>query len=323
MKRRDILRLGAAAIACSAGPAFARSAEKRFFGAGHADLGLQLYTLEPDLEKDFDGTLAQVARIGFRTVEVASLHGRSPADFRRSLDKAGLSCRSLHALITNLWPGDDPNFSDMGRLIAAARTLGTTNVVLPLVQLPSGPRWGKPVDLESLRRPDGPPVPADRYEALAEFLNESGQVLQKAGLRLGYHNHNMELAPVGGSTGLEILLKRTNPRYVDFELDAGWVAAAGRDTIEFLNAYPGRFRQMHVKDVKASTVKNYHLQVDPADVGSGAMDWAAILPVAAAKGVRNFFLEQEAPFPGPRMDSVAKGYAYLTALRISNGKRAR
>jgi sugar phosphate isomerase/epimerase len=139
---------------------------------------------------------------------------------------------------------------------------------------------------------------------------------KKAGLHTAYHNHNFEFAPQDAGTGFEILMDRTDPKLVSFEMDAGWVAAAGLDPVALLKRYPGRFRLMHVKDIKSSTRPNYALQQDPTEVGSGSIPWARILPAAYQAGIRAFFVEQEPPFSGPRLGSIEKSFQYLMSLEI-------
>jgi sugar phosphate isomerase/epimerase len=104
-------------------------------------------------------------------------------------------------------------------------------------------------------------------------------------------------------------------------MDAGWLAAAGQDPVAWLKRYRGRFTQMHVKDIKAETAVNYNMRQQPTEIGFGKMDWPAILAVAHAAGVRNFFVEQEPPFPGPRIDSLAKSVAFLRTLQPAHGGR--
>ena len=41
---------------------------------------------------DLDGTLAKVAEIGFKTVELPGFMGRTAAQLRAALDRAGLTC---------------------------------------------------------------------------------------------------------------------------------------------------------------------------------------------------------------------------------------
>jgi len=285
---------------------------------GEDGAGVQLYMFDPDLNRDFEGSLASIAGAGVRSVELASLHRRSAAEFRAALDGAGLTCRSAHVAASSSVPGASGlNFDDLDKLVDQLNILGSRNAVLPLLQFPKDPIWGPPISFMSLMKPDGPPISVDRYERMADFLNEKGAVLKKHGIRIGYHNHNVELAPLGNKTGLQILLERTDPGIVDFELDAGWLAAAGQDPVVWLKRYRGRFTQMHVKDIAAGTEVNYHMRQKPTEVGSGTMDWPAILKTARSAGVRNFFVEQEPPFTGARVDSLNKSLSYLRTLETA------
>lgn len=280
-----------------------------------ADFGVQLYMFDPDLTRDMDGTLAMIAAAGIREVEIASLHRRTPAEYRAALDKAGLKCISAHVAASSSVSGAmGLNFDNLDQLSRDMDILGARNAVLPLLQFPKDPKWGSQVPFVALTREDGPRPRADRYERMADFLNETGAVLAKRGIATGYHNHNFELAPLDGRTGLQILLERTDPRLVSFELDAGWVAAAGHDPVVWLDRYRGRFTQMHVKDIAAETKVNFSMKQKPTEAGSGTMNWPAILKAAKASGVRNYFIEQEPPFTGPRIDSLRKSLAYLRTV---------
>jgi sugar phosphate isomerase/epimerase len=155
---------------------------------------------------------------------------------------------------------------------------------------------------------------ADDWKWNADFLNEKAAVLKKAGIVAGYHNHNFEFAPLGNTTGMDILLKGTDPSLVTFEMDVGWVTAAGHDPFAMLKAHPGRFTQMHVKDIKATTKANFELKQDPTEVGSGMIDWKKLLPAAYAAGVRGFYYEQEPPFAHARLESAKISYDYLAKV---------
>ena len=313
MNRRDLLKSSALIMLAAGMPAMARRKPAPLLGKDGP--GVQLYMFDPDLNRDLDGTLASIAAAGVRSVQVSSLHRRTPAEFRAALDKAGLKCTSAHVAASASVPGASGlNFDDLDTLVDGLTTLGSREAVLPLFQFPKDPIWGPPIAFMSLMKPGSPPIAADRYERMADFLNQKGAVLNKHGIRIGYHNHNGELAPLGKKTGLQILLEKTDPRIVDFEMDAGWLAAGGQDPVVWLKRYRGRFTQMHVKDIAAGTKVNYHMQQKPTEVGSGTMDWPAILKAAQASGVRKFFVEQEPPFPGARIDSLKKSLAYLRTL---------
>lgn len=312
MNRREVVGAGLILSgAALAGPAAARGA-RPFFASHRLAIGLQLYTIDPDLDADFDGTLAKLARIGFRSVEMAGFHGHSAADLRRAFDAHGLHCTSAH--IQPSGRGNGPSFTDHDALIRAMHTIGVTDVVLPIPLFPRDFRPPAETNAGEGFRLSGRAMRADDWRRTAAFLNDQAAALAPHGLRVGYHNHNFGFAPLGQTIGLEILLRETDPKRVAFEMDVGWVVAAGHDPIALLKAHPGRFTQMHVKDVKASTVPNFEVRQDPTEVGSGKIDWRHILPVAYASGVRRFYIEQEPPFPGPRIASVAKSFHYLSGL---------
>jgi sugar phosphate isomerase/epimerase len=318
LTRRSAMGLGLAAAGLAAGAARGAGAGP-FFKRTGLPVGLQLYTLGPDLRADLDGQLGQVAKIGYRTVEMAGYLGRTPQELRAAFDKAGLACPSAH--IQGRRGGPDPSLEDLDRLIADAHVIGIKRIVLPMFPVPDRPELkqkpGEATLAYRTRMADG--ITADDWKATADLLNAKGKVLKAAGLTMGYHNHNIEFAPLsaknGGETnGLEILLKNTDPALVTFEMDVGWVVAAGHDPFALLKGHPGRFKQMHVKDVRATTKANFAFQQDPADIGAGIIDWKRLLPAAHAHGVRDFFVEQEAPFEKPRMESVRIDFGYLNAL---------
>jgi sugar phosphate isomerase/epimerase len=152
------------------------------------------------------------------------------------------------------------------------------------------------------------------WKRTAALLNERAAALKPHGISLGYHNHNVEFAPVGKTRGWDILIRETDKKLVSFEVDIGWIAAAGLDPVPFMGRHAGRIRKVHVKDVQPSTKTNYALAMDPTQVGTGKLDWAHILPAAAKAGVQHFYVEQEPPFTMARIDAAAQSYRYLAAL---------
>jgi sugar phosphate isomerase/epimerase len=307
------LGLAAAASSLAAGSAAGAAREPFFKGTG-LPVGLQLYTLGDGLKADLDGQLGQVSKIGYRTVEIAGYLGRTPQELRAAFDRAGLTCPSSHVQAKPT--GTDPSLADLDRLIADAHVIGIQHIVLPMFPIPDHidmkPKPGE--DRRAVTARLAAQVTVEDWKSTADLLNAKGKALKAAGLTMGYHNHNVEFAPVGGSNGLDILLKDTDPALVQFEMDVGWVVAAGHDPFALLKAHPGRFRQMHVKDVKATTKPNFAFQQDPTEIGSGIIDWKRLLPAAYAHGVRGFFVEQEPPFEKPRMDAVRISFDYLNAL---------
>ncbi len=143
-------------------------------------------------------------------------------------------------------------------------------------------------------------------------MNEKGALLAREGLRIFYHNHNLEFLAVGEGTALDLLIARTDSALVDFQLDVGWVAAAGIDPAVFITQYGPRISSLHAKDL-TETPANTALVLHPADVGAGRQDWNAILRAAKAAGVRHYFIEQEPPFAHPRIDAARAGFNFIKA----------
>ncbi|HEY2781738.1 MAG TPA: sugar phosphate isomerase/epimerase [Steroidobacteraceae bacterium] len=309
LSRREFLA-AAALLAARAGSA---ANAQPFFRRTGLPIGLQLYTVGDDLARDFDGTLAAVSKIGYRAVELAGLAGHTVADWRQALDHTQLKCPSIHV---PPHAKSGPNLDDLGVLADMAHTLGIGTIICPMFNMPAR------LSVQQLPGEDtgkmlarlGAAMTLDDWKSNADYLNTKGKALKAYGLRFGYHNHNVELAPLGNSTGLAEMIRGTDPALVTFEMDAGWVVAAGADPVALLAAHPRRFSAMHVKDVKVSTRPNFNLQQDPCEVGQGTIDWKTLLAKAYASNVRQFYVEQEPPFNKPRLESVAISFNYLNGL---------
>lgn len=316
VSRRAALRiLGAAALAC--GAPLVRAAERTpFFERHHLPIGLQLYTVGDALKQDLDATLARVAGIGYRALELAGFHGHSVAALKAAKLKHGVKFTSVH-VGANAREGEPGLDGDIARLAADLHELGATDVVLSLFPVPD--RVGRQQPGEGfvawLRRVQ-PKLERADWQRAAALLNERGTQLKREGLRFGFHNHNLEFAPVGGSTGLDILMAETSPEVVVFQLDTGWAAAAGVDPAALLRRHARRFQLMHLKDIRTTTPRNYALQQEPAEFGAGKLDWPRLLDAAHDAGVRKFYVEQEPPFTGDRFEAIGRSFRFLTAVGL-------
>jgi sugar phosphate isomerase/epimerase len=281
--RRDFLAtLGGAALGVTA---LSRVNELSATEASNADklerIGIQLYTLRSLVEKDFEGTLARVAEIGYKEVEFAGYFGRTPAQVREVLRKNGLTSPSSHIPV----PADD---SAWARNLEEVKAIGNEWVVIP---------W---IDAAQRSKPDDWPRWAERFNSLAAKAKQ-------AGLRFAYHNHDFEFMKVGDSSGLEVLLSRTDPKLVDFEMDLYWIVKGGGDPLDLFKRYPGRFPLLHVKDATAAPERTM------TDVGSGTIDFAKIFAARRMSGMKHVYVEHYNPTDP--MESARKSYRYLAALR--------
>jgi len=309
LTRREALAMGlAAAVAL---PEAAHAAN--FFSTHKLPIGLQLYTVSDAAKADLRGSFERLAKIGFRTIELAGYHGHTPAELKATADHFGLKFTGIHLSDSSRNAGE-PGLADAARLAADMRVLGIENVTMPILPFPDNvaPAQGEAFPDFFRRATAG--LDKAYWQRTASLLNRRAESLAREGLRFSYHNHNVEFAPVEGTTGWDVLLAETDPKRLSFEMDVGWVAAAGRDPLELLKKHSGRIRQMHVKDILATTKPNYAMQQDPTEVGNGSLPWARILPAAHAAGVRHFYVEQEPPFTMDRFDAIAKSFRYLTAM---------
>jgi sugar phosphate isomerase/epimerase len=313
MSRRTILQaIGAAGVLAPTAGCQTMQSEP-FFARQNLPIGIQLYTLGELVRNDLDGTLKEVARIGYKTVELAGYLGKTPRDLRTAFDAAGVSCTSAHVGLAKGTEAEPKLLDDLSRVAADLNVIGATHVIAPIMAVPPDvqPREGGVRGLAGVAAA----MTEDHWKRMAAQLNDIGGKLRASGLSFGYHNHNIEFVKPGARTGLEILIAETDPALVTFELDVGWAAAAGADPAQVFDQHRGRFTLMHVKDVKASTVANLELRMDPTEVGSGRLDWAKILPAAHRAGVRKFFVEQEPPFTQGRLQSAAMCYSFLSTLK--------
>ncbi len=252
-------------------------------GARLETIGLQLYTVRRDLEKDFEETLARVAEVGFREVEFAGLFGRSPEEVRSILDRHGLLAPSMHV--------DLPEIErEWARTLATGNTIGVRYVICA---------WLEPEGRKSL----------DDYKRHAETFNRAGEEAKKAGIQFGFHNHDFELLPLEGALPYDLLLKDTDPALVQMEMDLYWITKAGADPLPYFERYPGRFPLVHVKDMDGTPKKFF------TEVGKGVVDFRRVFAQSKLAGIRHYFVEQDET-PGAAIESARQSYQYLRSLEF-------
>ena len=253
-------------------------------GANANMIGIQMYTVRDQLQADFDGTVEKIAKIGYRNLEFAGYYNRTPEQVRALLDRLQIVSRSSHI-------GAQLMRQDAAAQIKAAKTIGQDYITLPSFN------FGK----EGL---------VGWRKAVAEF-NQWGAMCRDAGLRLAYHNHNFEFASLEGTTGYDVLVKETDPKLVDFELDLYWARFADQDPLALFAKYPGRFAMWHVKDMAITGT-----QKGMTPVGKGTIDFKSIFASARQSGMKYFFVEHDtaAQYPGGSLASAQASYEYLRQL---------
>lgn len=287
MRRRDFLAgIGAALASGSLGcrvrseqPANADSSGGRRLNK----VGVQLYSLRDDARRDLAGTLAAIAAIGYREVELlGSMNnfGMPPAELRRVLDANGLVAPSTHI-------GGDA-LDDLERQLDEAETLGHRYLFVAALPI-QGERT------------------LDDYRRWADRMNEAGQRSLARGVYVGFHNHANDHTPIDGQVPYDLLIERTDPAIVRHQLDTGNTAMAGRDPLEYLQRYGTRYWSFHLKDVPRMGAEH------DTELGMGVIDFRRVLAAIDRIDEKHPYVEQET-YPGAPVDSVRRDYGYISTL---------
>jgi sugar phosphate isomerase/epimerase len=258
MSRRSFL--GTAAALPFAASALLEAAKK-------IPVGLELYSVRTDLDKDLLGTVAAVGKMGYQVVEFYAPYlnwtAERAREVRKQLDASGLQCRSTH--------NNGPSFTEDGlkKAIELNQILGSKYLIMA-----SAPRA---TGLES-------------WKNLASQLTTIADTLKPLGMATGYHNHQAEWRKVDGQRPIDIIAAGT-PKDVVLQFDVGTCLEVGEDPIAWINSQSGRIKSIHCKDWNMD--KGYAVAF-----GEGEAPWKKIFEAAEKKGgVEYYLIEQETGGP--------------------------
>ena len=265
-------------------------------------VGLELYTVRDLTAKDYEGTLAKVAEIGYKEVEASDFANLEPKQFRAMLDRYGLTMPSTHAGATA--------GPDLEKQLEGFRIMGIRYTEVRGGGGGGGGRGGAPTE-ESVKRSAGE-------------LNQNGKLVKKFGMKILVHNHTMEFQPFEGSKlrPYDVLLAETDPALVAMQLDVGWASVAGQDILAMFKTHPGRFELWHVKDAKG--IKSMTAQMTQQErqrsamlvpVGLGEVDYKSIFAAAELAGLKHYCIEQDnAADWGDSVAAARKSYQNLVKM---------
>jgi sugar phosphate isomerase/epimerase len=285
--RMTLKTLAILALACSVATADDVGVGQSFRGP----TGLQLYSLR-DMQQS-QGTKAMLDKtkaFGFKYVEIAGLGNMSLAEFKAQLDQRGL------VPISTLLPYARIR-DDIEGVARDAKTLGLLYV---------GCAWidhAEPFDEKQCR-------------SAASVFNRAGAALAKHGIKFIYHNHGYEFRPHGQRTLFDLLVAETDPHTVFFEMDVMWTVMPGQDPVKLLERYPGRWRLMHLKDLKkgvpTGSLSGQTALTNDVALGTGQVDWPAVLCAAQKAGVKYYFIEDESPTV---IEQIPQSLRFLESLK--------
>jgi len=269
LSRRSFLTLaGAASASLAFGtiPAFA---------AKKLPIGIELYAVRDELQKDLMGTVRAVAKLGYEVVEFYSPYTQWTTEYakevRKLLDELKIKCLSTHNGANVFTPENLPKAIELNQIIGS-----------------------KTLVMASAGRVEG----LDGWKSVAAKLTAAQEKLKPLGMRAGFHNHKSEFVAIDGKRPMDVLAANT-PKEVTLQFDVGTCVEAGQDSIAWINANPGRIRSLHLKDwtgAEGKADKGYRVLF-----GEGDAPWQKIFAAAEAKGGAEYYLmEQE----GSRFSSL-------------------
>ena len=284
-------------------------------------VGLGLFSIPKILDNNMESAIELMASLGYKEFETfgpysfstekartswskvtpqlgfsgSGYFGKTGTEFKKIIKANGITVPSMHTDLDTL-------SNKMGALAEAANDLGAKYVVLPAI-------------------PQEERKTLDDYKRIAALFNKIGAEAKKYGIRYAYHNHGYGLKVENGKMPLDIILEQTSPEYVFFEMDLFWTYAGGADAISLLKKNSGRYKMMHIKDMKES--KYFEGSGDNAsdwiplfpyiaNAGEGIFDLPTIIKTAKENGMEHFFVEQD-KVDHPAI-ALKKSCAYLRSL---------
>lgn len=269
------------------------------------NIGLQLYSVRGDMEKDVEGTLKKVSELGYDCVEFAGYFGKSAKELKGLLDKYGLKCLSVHQ-------GMDPFFNEGGAIIDYLAELGIGYCAIP---------WYERSRLE---------VGTPAWDETVEKFRAFGKALAAKGIKMLYHNHDFEFDKIGDECIIDHLYSVFDKNTLNPQLDLCWVHYAGYDPAEYIEKYADRVEILHFKDFtckalgggpayalidgegkakeKPSKAENEFKFVP---LGSGRQDFAKILEAAEKSNAHTIIVEQDDSVDRPALEAAKMSRDYL------------
>jgi sugar phosphate isomerase/epimerase len=251
-------------------------------------IGLELYSVRHELEKDLRGTLRAVAAMGYEGVEFAGPPKHSAAELRSALEETGLTCCGWHtpfALVQD---------NTLDGTIALNQALGNKFVILP----------SAPQEMRSSR---------EGWLEFANFLDALARKLAPHGMQTGYHNHAIEFEALDGEAPWDTIFGNTAKEVV-MQLDTGNAARGGADVVAVLERYPGRANSVHLKPYTWSATKDDPRQGFKPVIGQDEMPWDDIFRVCETTGGTEWYVVEYESDAYPPLEAVERCLRGLRAM---------
>ena len=272
MNRRHFLTKSAALLALGSiagSRAFSAPLEVSKLNKGR--IGIQLYSVNNELPKDFMGTLRKLSDIGYSSVEPYGFNGNKFFGYTMKelaviLKDMGMTISGTHTG-SGILPADTNSKEwDFWRKCSASLSSG-------------GGKWAVQAGFPGAKS-------IDDLKRIAEHFNRVGEVCKKGGVKFAYHNHHDELKKIDGEVILDFIIKNTDPKLVSFQLDMGHAVNGGGDCLSYLREFKGRIPLWHASDFDLASRKY-------VEVGKGSVPYTQMFEIAEMSGLEQLIVEQE------------------------------
>lgn len=233
------------------------------------------------MQKDFPGTIAKVAKMGYAGVEFAGYYDRTAKDIRKMLDDNELRCCGTHTRLDTL-TGDN-----LAKTIEFNKIIGNKFLIVPSLDQKTH-------------------TTKEAWLNTAKVFNEIAAKLKPEGMMVGYHNHAWDLTPINGEKPFDIFLENTS-KYVIMQLDIGHAVHGGIDPVAYLKKYAGRAVTVHLKEYSAKNNK--------ALIGEGDVKWKDVLAACESVGGTQWYIIEEESGAYPPLEAAESSLKNYKKLR--------
>ena len=243
-------------------------------------IGVQLYSVRKDCERDLPGTLKAIAEMGYSGVDFAGYYDYSAAELRKMLDDLGLKCCGTHIQLDTLLGDALPATAEFNL------TLGNKYLVVPWL-------------VEKYRDT------SEAWKKTADLFSEIADRLKTYDLLVGYHNHSFEFEVMDGKTGFEWFYDHTGPTVI-MQIDTGNAVHGGGDPVYYLKRYKNQATTVHLKEYSASN--------PDALIGEGDTDWQAIFDICDNSGKTDWYIVEQESYPYEPVETIRRCLAALRGM---------
>jgi sugar phosphate isomerase/epimerase len=257
-------------------------------------IGIQLGTMRKMMPEGMPAVIAKLKELGITEIEGGGGRSMDRAAFRKLVEENGMKIVATGTGFEHL-----QNKDSIQKVIDNAKALGAQYVVCYWI-----PHDGDNFTFADMKKG-------------VEVFNEAGKTLKENGLSFLYHAHGYEFReyPEGKGTMFEYMMDKTNPEYVNFQMDVFWMKNPGQDPVALLKKYPTRWKALHLKDRRIGTPNNLNGRQDKETnvvLGTGDVGIGEIMKTAKKLGIKHYFIEDEST---RALEQLPEHVAYLKSIK--------